>query len=360
MCANKNAEKREMGNTRMNNSNSLSITSDIYKSNNYYIIFELRSRKYAVNIQNVVEVINLPAIEIPESTPEGIIGLLNYNGRMIKTVDLCPFLGFETSQFTINNRLIIAKVKEEYFAIHTENIETITKFEEENFQNVPFSVKDSLLKQIYKSEKGNVNIINSEILYDLISQKNNQRSKINYLNLFPSDSKSLQILNLRAHSTELAQEAFAFPTNSQSVKQYILFIIDNQNYFMDIKYVKEFISLKRLHITKLPYTGDYIAGIVNVKGEFLVVCDLKRFLNNGGTDSYKSKKLIVAEGRNFNIAFLVDDIKYIRNLKDIQKTKIYSSSSNYIYAEFMEDDELYSILNFEEIINDDRLYINIE
>ncbi len=347
----------------MSNNYPLAIDSELQASvNYYYIIFELKDKKYAINIQNVVEVINIPQVEIPETTPEGIIGLFNYNGTMIKTVDLCPFLGFPTSEFSLNNRLIIACVNNEYFAVHTENIETITKFDEENLQDIPFSVENSLLKQIYKSENGSINIIDFNALVELISEKNNKRSKINYASLFPVDEKSTQILTLRAKNHTVPQEAFVFPSNTQTVKQFILFIMDNQNYFMDIKHVKEFISLKRVNITKLPYTSDYITGIVNVKGEFLVVFNLKKFLNHECTekDNYKGCKLIVAEGRNFNVAFLVDDIKYIRSLKDVHKSKIYSSSNNYIYAEFMEDDKLYNILNFEEIINDERLYINIE
>ena len=58
---------------------------------------------------------------------------------------------------------------------------------------------------------------------------------------------------------------------------------------------------------------------------------------------------------------MVDDIKLIRNLKDIEYTDTnISNSSPYITSEFMEGNELYSILNFEKIINDERIYINIK
>lgn len=355
----------------MQNNTALSLVSDLQDSAQYFIVLELKNKKYAINIHNVVEVINIPNIEIPQTTPEGIIGVFNYNGTMIKTVDLCPFLGFDTPKFSINNRLIIACYNNEFFAVHTENIETITKFDEENIQSIPYSFEQSLLKQIYKSPKGSVNIIDIAVLYELISAKTSKKSKIDYANLYPHDEKSNAILKLRTKNHITSHEPFSFPDSSQSAKQYILFTMNNQNYFIDIKYVKEFISLKRLNITKLPYTEDYITGIVSVKGEFLVVFDLKSFLNTDKNKENsnilpdkkqvnKNGKLIVVEGKNFNIALLVDDIKYIKNLKDVHKSKIYSSSQNYIYAEFMEDDELYSILNFEDIINDNRLYINID
>ena len=125
--------------------------------------------------------------------------------------------------------------------------------------------------------------------------------------------------------------------------------------------MKEFTSIKRLKITKLPYTQDFIKGIINLKGDFLVVIDLKRFLNNNSSTLNEGSKLIVVNGKNFNVALLVDDIKYIKNLKNAQITnKTMSRSSDYISGEFVEDDILYSVLNFERFINDERLYINIK
>jgi chemotaxis signal transduction protein len=64
----------------------------------------------------------MPQIDIPENTPVGVIGILNYNDVMIKVVDLCPFLGFETQPFSINNQLIIVCVKGQYFAVQADSI----------------------------------------------------------------------------------------------------------------------------------------------------------------------------------------------------------------------------------------------
>ena len=344
----------------MNNSFSLSLKSNFKNSDKSFIIFGIGSNKYAINIQYVAEVINILEIEIPQNTPSGIIGMFNYNNEIIKAVDLCPFLGLKTFDFSINNRLIVTEINGGCFAILVENIETVAKFDEKNIQNIPYSTENSILKEVYKSENGNINIINLNILCELISTQNMKNGKINYADFFPDDEKSKQILHLRTINNTLPQEIFTFPISLQSEKQYILFNLDNQNYYMDIKYIKEFISMKRLSITKLPYTPDCISGIVSVKGEFLLVVNLKRFLNKDNTNIVNDGKLIVVEGPNFNIAFLVDNIKYIKSFKDIQKLKMYSSNADYIYAEFMENNELYSILNFEKIINDERLYINIE
>lgn len=129
---------------------------------------------------------------------------------------------------------------------------------------------------------------------------------------------------------------------------------------MDLKYVKEFVSCQKLLPAKLPYTKDYIKGLINIKGQFLVVLDLKCFLNGEITQMNNSSKMIVVEGKNFNIALLVDDVKYIKSIDSRYLTVPNSEISKYIFSEFEEDGKIYSIINFEKIINDDKLYINID
>lgn len=343
----------------MNKNYAITLSSAINNSNEYFIIFMLKGKQYAINIQNVMEVINIPEIEIPSKAPESIIGMFNYNGLMIKAVDLCPYLGFEPSTFSINNQLIIAVVDGNCFAIHTEKIENIVQLDSQNIQSIPYDMDDSILKEVYKAESNSINIIDINIVNKLITENHTNKQNINYTDLFPTDEKSQQILKIRAQQNKSVQEVFSFPFNLNTVNQYILFTLDNHNYYLDLKFVKEFISIKRLNITKLPYTQDFIKGIINLKGDSLVVIDLKRFLNNDINSIHEGSKLIIVEGKNFNIAFLVDEIKFIKNLKNIEKSKIFSTNSKYIFSEFMEEDKLYSILNFEKIINDERLYINI-
>ncbi len=339
----------------MNNNYPVSLTAN---SSNYYIVFSLNDKQYAINIQNILEIINMPKIEISSKAPEGVTGMFNYNGMLTKTVDLCPFLGLETLPFSVNNQLIIVVVDDNCFAIHTEKIDNIVQFNIKDIQTVPFNLDNSIIKEIYKNEDKSINIIDTGILNKLITENRTKEGIIKYEKLFPSDEKSKQILELRALKNKASQEMFSFPINLSTANQYILFTLDNQNYYLDLKNVKEVISVKRLNITRLPYTKDFIKGIINLKGDFLVVVDLKRFLNNAENNVQEGSKLIITQGKDFNIAFLVDEILSIKNLQNTQITKSFSAGSAYIYAEFMEDNQLYSILNFEKIINDEKLYID--
>lgn len=341
----------------MNNNYQLTSSSETYSN---FIIFNLNEKEYAINLQNVIEVINIPKIEIPEQLPKGIIGIFNYNGIMIKILDLSPLLGFETTEFSITNQLIITSFDNQCVALRVESIDNIAQFENSNIQEVPFNSDTSILGNIYKDGKSIINIIDISKVNKIIAQNSSQLGTVDYKKLFPTDEKSLQILELRAEQSLRHQDMFTFPLNINTNNQYILFTLDNQNYFLDLKHVKEFTSIKRLNITTLPYTKDYIKGIINLKGDFLIVIDLKRFLNNETSQLAEGSKLIVVSGKNFNIALLVDDIKNIKNLTNNQiRNPEYTGSSEYISNEFVEDGQLYNILNFDKFINDDKLYINI-
>lgn len=346
----------------MNNNYSIQAVPATILKNDYYMVFKLASNLYAINIKYIFEIINIPEMEMPELMPKGVIGMFNYNGNIIKAIDLCPFLGLETRNFDISNQIIIVISNDDCFALNTDKIVNITQFDSDKIQKIPYENDTSILKYLYKSNESIINIIEIDLLKKLLFENNSLPSLINYKNLFPSDDKSLQLLKLRANKQKVIQDVFAFPVDLNTNNQYILFTLDNQNYFLDLKYIKEFISVKRLNITKLPYVQDCISGIVSIQGEILVVINLKKFLNPKSDDSTESTKLIVVEGRNFNIAFLVDDIKYIKNLKNvnsINSSKINRASSDYILSEFLEEDVLYNILNFEKIINDERIYIDI-
>jgi purine-binding chemotaxis protein CheW len=343
----------------MNNTNQITSVPEQNIQQNY-IVFNLQEKQYAISIHNVIEIISLPQLEIPTKTPKGIIGIFNYNGQMVRAIDLCPLIGFEPITLNIKHQLVIANVQNELFAILIDNVSEIKAIREEEIQELPYETKNRIIEKIYKTETDSISIINPNSIIEKVFSKVESENEHNYLSLLPTDYKSKQILDLRAQRYQITNTPMNELLDIKASSQYILFNLDNHNYYIDLKYVKEFVSLKRLKITKLPYTKDFIKGIINLNGDFLIVLDLKRFLNNDITEITEDHKLIIAEGKNFNIALLVDDIKGIKiidNMNEIKKNT--QNNDDFVLSEFTENDIIYNILNFERIINDEKLYINI-
>lgn len=329
-------------------------------NNKTFIIFKLEQKLFAIDINNIIEIVNMPEIEFSSLAPEGIIGICNYKGMMIKVIDICALLKLPSENFSMNNPLIIINNNGSCFAIYTQSVSNIVNIDENNIQTIPYNSDSSIISSFYKNESETINILDVSKI-DKNTEKNNSNSpKINYLELFSKDEKTNQIIKLKNEMNLEKMPSYNFSFSSTFDNQYIVFTLDNHNYCIDLKFIKELVSIKRFKIVKLPYTQDFIKGLINIRGDFLVIIDLKRFLNNTLTEINDSKKLIIIEGKNFNIGLLVDDIKFIKNIKDIHLTPVVNLISDYISAEFIDDDILYGILNIEKIMNDERIYINIE
>lgn len=349
----------------MNNNYPSVQSTDISRlSENNYIIFVIKDKKYALNIKNIVEVIGLIEVDTPEVMPIGIVGIFNYKGTMIKVIDLCPFLGFDTPPFDSENKLIIVSGSSCLYALNAQKIVNIENISDEDIQSVPYSVENSIIKSIFKINNETISVIDINVLDKVICDNNSPKSQINYSELFPKDEKSLNLLKIRNEQTKKEHEIFSFNFNLKMQNQYVLFTIADNNFYIDLKYVKEFASLSRIKIAKLPYVENYIRGMVNIKGDFLIVLDFLLFLNpkakQNASQNLKNGKLIILEGKNFNIAIIADDIKCIMGLNDNYTSSYNNENSKYISSEFVEDNQLYSIINVEKVINDERLYINIE
>ena len=123
------------------------------------------------------------------------------------------------------------------------------------------------------------------------------------------------------------------------------------------------INLKNFSITKIPYTPEFIIGIINLKGNFYSVLDLKKFIGieeNPDTKNNKGNKVIVIESTELKLALLVDDITNIINIasENTETKNDKRLDSLFIKAEAYIDGEVYNILNLEKLINDERLYID--
>ncbi len=329
-------------------------------NNKTFIIFQLHQKLFALDINNIIEVINLPELEISSSAPEGIIGICNYKGIMIKVIDICALLKLPSEKFSINNPLIIVNNNGSCYAIYAQSVLSILSIDDNNIQPIPYNSESSIISFIHNNETQTINILDVNKIDSVTEKIDVNSDKVNYLELFSQDEKTKQILELRNQMQLENIPSYNFSFDSTLENQYIVFTLDNFNYCIDLKYIKELVSIKRFNIVKLPYTEDFIKGLINIRGEFLLIIDLKRFLSNNNQETTNANKLIIIEGKNFNLGLLADDIKYIKNIKNINVTPAVNLNSEYISSEFMDDGILNSILNVEKILNDERLYIDIE
>ena len=343
----------------------MDFTSSIlttHDTENLHLCFVLDDKTYAVNAKNVLEVATLPLINNPQKLPEYIAGILNYNDLFINVVDIRKVFALPQKNYTISNKIIIIKGEESLFAVIVDKVTDFFAAQPQHIQRVMGETHRRLVKNFYSKDEMLVNIIEIQALEEFVKKYHNSENTTNYNELFPTDEESVFIMQKRRY--EIAKiPSLNIDTTTYGQDQYIIFRINEHNYCIHSESVRELIALKNYSLTTIPYTPDFIVGIINLKGSFYTVLDFKSFIGFPSTLDYqncKSAKIIVLELPEVKLSMLVDDIINIVNISkdDIKIKNETALDSLYIKSEVLIDNEVYNILNIEKLINDERLYVD--
>lgn len=341
--------------------NNLSVINDDITNNNLYLFFELDKKLYALPSEQILEIIKLPLLEYPEKMPQGVIGLLNYNHLTFPTIDLRSFLNLELKNYNTENLLLIVKTEEVIFAIIVDKVVDVISIEQNQIQLPPYSSEDNLIKFFFHHDDSVVSVIDLHSVEESLKIVNSEAGTSDISALFPTDKTSLAILGER--SQNLAKQRSYDINTFYSANQFITFSLNENKYCLDLKHIKEIVKLKNLTLTSIPCSPSYISGIINLRGDFITVLNMKDFLGLDNKSTTESTKIIVLESKNFKLAILVDEIFSISNIAEEQlniKTDLASKlsiNSKYIRAEFVRGKEFYTILNFDKIMQDEKLFI---
>lgn len=326
---------------------------------NLHLCFVLDTKTYAVNAKNVLEVTTLPMINEPQKLPEYIVGILNYNDLFINVIDIRKVFELPQRKYELSNKIIIIKGDESLIAIIVDEVTDFFTAHPAKIQRVMGENFNNIARTFYKLNDDVVNIIDINSLEDAIKKVHFEENTTNYSELFPDDEESLCVLQKRRN--DIAKiPSMTLDTTVYGKDQYIIFHLANHTYCIYSLFVKELINLKSYPITKIPYTPDFIKGIINLKGNFYTVVDLKKFIGIDDEKQLPDKKIIVIESTELKLAVLVDDIMNIINIskENIETKNDMALDNMFIKAEAYIDNEVYNILNIDKLINDKRLYID--
>lgn len=343
----------------MKNLKTLYNSDILDSSENLYLYFTLGENRYAVSLQQIVEVMKLPVLDYPQKLPNNFVGLLNYNNFTINILDLRFYLNIKITPYSVSSQIVVVKTDETIFGLIVDKVEDIISLEQSKIEYLTSG--SGIIEFIYKKEDGTISVININGLENVIKQ-GVEPIDIDIPSLFPDDDDSKYKLMQRGQAL---QEKFSLAavTNIFSQDRFISFSLNTDIYCMDLKYVKEF--LKNFCITKIPCSLDYISGVIALRGEFITVVNLKKFLgisdesadseNSDGADA--KNNIIILKIPDFEIGFLVDEILSIINIPEDLIKKSSQQDNKYILNDVVIDDKFYTVLDIKNILSDEKFFI---
>lgn len=344
----------------MKNLKTLYNNNNVSENNeNSYLYFNIGDSKYAVNVRNVVEIMKLPMLEYPQRLANNVVGLLNYNNFTINVLDLRFYLNIKVLPYSLSNQLLIVKTDEAIFGIIIDKVEDIITLEQSQVEYFQFTDEKKIIEFLYKHGGETVSVVNLSVVEDILKH-GVESTDVDISALFPRDDSSRYKLMQRNQAlVEKFQSNLI--TNVFAQDKFISFSLNSNYYCINLRYVQEF--LKHATITPIPCDLDYVEGVITLRGDFVTVIDIKKFLGINYNSSETVEKsattnIIIIQTSDFKIGFLVDEIF---SIIDITEESINENPHNYldryILSEVVIEDNLYTILDMKNILADERFYI---
>lgn len=337
------------------------------KSSQLYITFNLSEKVYAIPAETIIEIVQLPALTLLEKVPDYIVGLLNLRGDIISVIDLSMILGFHRKIYSTECQILILNANNKKVGIIIDSVKDVMQFKKQMLEPIPYVSKENLVIGLYKDDGNLIAFLDiNKIVKNIEIIDNEEVNEINIkgivseeVSLFPTDKISVEKFTNRAYKLQKKLKNETDNLNYQE-DYFISFCLNEEIYCINLKYVKEITKLKHVSLTNVPCVPDFISGIINLRGEFITIVDIKKFLNIKKTKVTEKTKIIVIRTENIQIGILVDDVFGIENIPSEKlnhniQTKY--EKNKFTSAEIMFNNKIMCVFDLKKFIEDERLFI---
>jgi purine-binding chemotaxis protein CheW len=122
-----------------NNKNNKEIIEQIQ-----IVVFELDNEEYALKINDLREIINIPNITPIPNSPEFIRGIFNLRGKIIVTVDLEKRFNFSRNNKLSPKHIIITEVENNDFGVVVDRVKEVLHVPVTNIKTAPELISNKI------------------------------------------------------------------------------------------------------------------------------------------------------------------------------------------------------------------------
>ncbi len=97
-------------------------------------------------------------------------------------------------------------------------------------------------------------------------------------------------------------------------QQFVVFKLQDEEYGLDIQQVNEILLMQE--VTKYPQTGDFIEGIINLRGKIIPIIDLKKKFYGMSTEITDNSRIVVVTVGEQLLGLIVDEVSEVIILND--------------------------------------------
>jgi len=144
-----------------------------------------------------------------------------------------------------------------------------------------------------------------------------------------------------------------YATHSDELLQLVSFIIENEEFGIDILNVQEII--RPVTITRVPNAPSYVEGVINLRGRIVPVIDLRKRFGLPARPTDHQTRIVVVELEGKVMGFMMDAVKEVirvsRSVIEPPPDLTIGIDTHYISGVAKLEDRLLILLELEEVLS---------
>ncbi len=101
------------------------------------VIFSLGDEEFGVEINNVQEIIRMPAITKIPQAPDYVKGVINLRGKIITVINLNTIMGMQNTRHDEHTRIIVANVNDTVMGFVVDSVSEVMRLPTNNVEPAP-------------------------------------------------------------------------------------------------------------------------------------------------------------------------------------------------------------------------------
>lgn len=317
-----------------------------------HLLLELRGHLFAMRAQDVREVTRLPALAPIAEVPRHVAGLLNLRGRLVPVVDLAVRMGYEPTPRSPDQAVVVLQRGRTLTGILVDRVEDFVDVEDADVRLAPDApagvvpATDTTVRSMVKLGARVAMLLDlDEVLYQLRPEDEERAGGDLAANAFDMPDDARDVMRKRARSLaqpiELVEEVEAPPL--------VLVQIGGETFAVPAAAALEFVRLDDL--TPVPSCPRHIAGHASLRGDILVVLDLRHILGlDASRPQERLRAMLVRTAQETPVAILVDEVLDVAEASAVEALPEASRGSTFIGGSVVSGGRRIPILDAERVV----------
>ncbi|MGI5920901.1 MAG: chemotaxis protein CheW [Syntrophomonadaceae bacterium] len=289
LCSIEQSQKVELANSRTGRETTRADEKKIEEEQ--LVTFLLGKEEFALEIENVREIIRYPDIVRVPNVPDYIKGVISLRDNLMPIIDMRLKLETGNDDITDSTRVVVVDVDNMQVGLVVDRVYEVARIPKDTI----FPPPQALIGQARDRLKGIARVDGGKRIIMLIDPHDIMTTE-ELQDISGLENKEKDII------LEEGEELFG----NIDEEQMVVFKLAGEQYGIRITQVQEINRLSK--ITKVPSAPKFVEGVINLRGDVIPVIDLRKRFDIEYKDYTEFTRVIVSDINNTKIGVIVDEV----------------------------------------------------